>query len=999
MKASEICRAFPQRGIRIFICFLLSFLWFTEWVLADRFSGGQNADYVIVDWQVEDGLPSARIQDVVQTHDGYIWLATVDGLARFDGVRFERFYDSDTPGLASSMINCLLEDRRGRLWYGAQSGEIGWKDDGGFHQLKLPQPRPQDPVVRLVETLDGTVWAASRHTLLPIKDCVPGTMTMGPENHEIWDICAMDKGGLWVLVDGGNLCFLKANTDKITLAIPGQSGQWRNITPARSGGLWVRDGQCIRRWQGDGWVEDRGVIDLRVNENVVIRESKSGTLMIGSYGHGVWLVESDGRQHALDHFSGLSQDQVLSFCEDREKNLWVGTVHGLNRLSRRVVKMITPADNWQNRAISSITPALAGGFWVGTEGAGLYQISQDGRVLTQQSFDVWHQVVRCVLEDANEQLWSGVFNYGLWLRGKGHPQGQYLRNPTSGYPNALFQDSHKAVWVGTTLGAARYDTGGRIPAQILLTNSDVRCFVEAGDGSIWLGLQDGGLFRYDYKTLQASQMNNEIVRSSIHALYCAANTTLWIGTRRNGLAFLKNGQWGGLTHAQGLPDESISDIRSDEDGNLWIGSSSGIFRISRKQLVQFTAGEISSVNCLQLGSGDGLGTWEILGGCQPIACRTADGRLWYVTSVGLAMVDPHAIQPNELPPPVVIESVQADGKPIANATSPLGLGAGKTLARCPAGTRQLEIRYTALSLSAPKQVRFRYRLVGFDKRWIEAADQRVTYFSHLPPRQYTFEVTACNNHGIWSENGARLSFQVLPLFWQTVWFKLLIAIAVVTLVIFFYRVRLVRLRAIECLRQQIARDLHDEVGANLGSISLLTEVMEQKPQPGNLANIRSTADQTVDTLRDLVWIINPSHEHFLDLVARLKQIAAIMLPNVAYEFVEQEPPNNNKLSLELRRNIPPLFKEVLNNIRKHSQASHVAIQLYCRDGNLVLEVKDDGVGFDMSKTKSGDGLKNFQNRAVEMAAELSVVSQPKSGTTVKLTAPITNSRDWRRRFK
>ncbi len=187
--------------------------------------------------------------------------------------------------------------------------------------------------------------------------------------------------------------------------------------------------------------------------------------------------------------------------------------------------------------------------------------------------------------------------------------------------------------------------------------------------------------------------------------------------------------------------------------------------------------------------------------------------------------------------------------------------------------------------------------------------------------------------------------------------------------------------------------------ANLGSISLLTEVMEQKPQPGDLANIRSTADQTVDTLRDLVWIINPSHEHFLDLVARLKQIAAIMLPNVAYEFVEQEPPNNNKLSLELRRNIPPLFKEVLNNIRKHSQASHVAIQLYCRDGNLVLEVKDDGVGFDMSKTKSGDGLKNFQNRAVEMAAELSVVSQPKSGTTVKLTAPITNSRDWRRRFK
>jgi len=275
----------------------------------------------------------------------------------------------------------------------------------------------------------------------------------------------------------------------------------------------------------------------------------------------------------------------------------------------------------------------------------------------------------------------------------------------------------------------------------------------------------------------------------------------------------------------------------------------------------------------------------------------------------------------------------------------------------------------------------------------------VTSFSHLPLGRYTFEVTACNNHGIWNENGARLSFQVLPLFWQTVWFKLLLGIAVVTVIFLSYRVRVVRLRAIERLRQQIARDLHDEVGANLGSISLLTEVMEKNPQPGDLAQIRSTADQTVDTLRDLVWIINPSHEHFTDLAARLKQIAAIMLANVACEFVEPEPPDNLKLSLELRRNVPPLFKEVLNNIRKHSQASHVAIRLFCRNGNFVLEVKDNGVGFDSSKATSGHGLKNFQNRAVEMAAELSVASTPASGTTVKLTVPITKSRDWRSRFK
>jgi len=365
----------------------------------------------------------------------------------------------------------------------------------------------------------------------------------------------------------------------------------------------------------------------------------------------------------------------------------------------------------------------------------------------------------------------------------------------------------------------------------------------------------------------------------------------------------------------------------------------------------------------------------------------------------LAMVDPKVIQPNELPPPVVIESVMADGKSISDNTSTLVLAAGEKNVRCPAGTRQLEIHYTALSFSSPNQIRFRYQLEGFDKRWIEAADQRVAYFSHLPPGQYNFKVTACNNHGVWSQTAAAMRFQVLPFFWQTAWFKLLMGLSGVALIIMFYRVRLARLRALERLRQQIARDLHDEVGANLGSISLLTEVMEQRPQPGDLAQIRSTADQTVETLRDLVWIINPSHEHLSDLIARLKQIAAIMLGNLNYEFVEMEQANNIKLSLEVRRNVPPLFKEVLNNIRKHSRANRVAIQLHCQDGYLMLEVRDDGVGFDVAKKSQGDGLKNFQNRAAEMRANLTVTSQPLQGVTVKLTAPLTKSRDWRNRFK
>jgi ligand-binding sensor domain-containing protein/signal transduction histidine kinase len=963
---------------------------------AEEYMLNQDPDHVIVNWEVQDGLPSARINDVIQMRDGYMWLATLNGLARFDGIHFERFYQAETPGLATTMVSCLLEDSQARLWYGTQSGELGWKDSGGFHLINFPSENLLDRVNRIVETQDGTIWAASRQRLLSIKNGQPQTLIVRPERHDIWDICAAEGGGLWVLVDGGNLYLLDTKTQKMSLVIPGQPGQWRNIISAHAGGLWVREGQCIRRWQGDGWVEDRGVLDLQITENACLWETQSGNLIVGTYGQGLWIVDASGRQRKLDRNIGLSHDQVLSLCEDQEGNLWAGTVHGLNRITRRVVKLVVPPDNWQNRATTTITPSATGELWVGTEGAGLYKISLDGQVKFHQSDDLWRQdYIRCVLEDSKRQVWSGLFYFGLWLRDKAHSRGQELPESRAGSVNALFEDSQDNVWVGTTKGVAQY-AGQLQPAQLLLTNKDVRCFAEGKDGSIWMGLQSGELFSYQSGVVKAYSAGKKFLSSAIHALAFDVRGTLWIATWRNGLVFFKDGDWGVLRKEQGLPDNFISNIQLDEAGNLWVGSSSGIFRIGNEQLNLFTTGKIKTVNCLQLGSGDGLGTWEISGGSQPTACRTTDGRLWYVTSVGLVAFDPKAIRPNHLPPPMAIESILADGRQLRPADTDSAVPLDRWLLRCPAGTRQVEIHFTALSLSSPQQVRFRYRLDGLDNRWIETSSPRAANFFHLPPGRYTFEVTACNNQGVWNEAGCRLSFEVMPLFWQTIWFKLLVTLAVVVVIAAVYRARAVRLRALERLRQQIARDLHDEVGANLGSISLLTEVMERKPHPNDLAQIRSTADQTVETLRDLVWIINPSHERLADLVARLRQIANLMLADVTFRFHVQEPLADARTSLELRRNVPPLFKEILHNILKHSGARFVDISIACPEDRFVLEVSDDGVGFNVAATRGGgNGLKNFQNRAAEMGGEVKVQSQPGGGTTIRITAPITKPRDWR----
>jgi ligand-binding sensor domain-containing protein/signal transduction histidine kinase len=974
-------------------------------LLANAVSPKENPQYVIVHWSVQDGLPSARINDVVQTRDGYLWLATLNGLARFDGVRFERFSETDTLGLTSRLISCLFEDSEGRLWYGTEMGQIGWKDVTGFHSLRLPKDEMHGRVIRLIQTIDRVVWAMSRTVLLPIKDTVAGTpLETKPGQSRLWDITPGQKGALWLLSEGGQIgLFNSTNLVPYPLLPGGGGGGWRNILGARHGGVWVLDGDHLRRYDQGRWVEDRSPVPQAPSADSVLCERTDGTVVVGTYGEGLVLVNAAGRAYRLNHTDGLSSDQVLSLCEDRESNLWVGTAHGLNRITPRVVKVVQPPGNWANRTVTSVTAASEGGVWVGTEGAGLFQVDAGGEVLWHQSNGVWpRDYLRCVLEDHAGRVWMGLFGHGLRVKDEKHPDGMNVGGMNRITINALFEDSQSNIWLGTSQGAVRLEPDNGHFSEPVGAQHDVRCFAEAKNGAIWMGTESGVLFRCQQGVTTQIRPPPQLKLNIIHALH-VTDDALWIGTWGNGLLRFAQGNWLHLGRADGLPSESISDIQSDADGNLWVGSSHGLFEISQESLRRIAAGKPEAINLLQLGYNDGLESLEIPGGLQPTACRTADGRLWYVSGAGLALLDPKMIKPNTVKPPVAIEKLICDGESLfSNLRPTMAEGRGTNRLRvitCPPETRQLEIRYTALSLTAPDQVRFRYRLLGMDSSWAEAGDRRVAYFSHLSPGNYTFQVVACNNQGVWNRDGASLPFYVQPAFWQTIWFKLLLGAVGVVALLTAHRIRTGRLRALERLRHRIARDLHDEVGANLGSISLLTEVMEQHPQPDDLTRIRRTANETVDTLRDLVWIINPAHEHLSDLVARLRQIAAIMLDNLSYRFDDDKLPANLKLSLELRRNLPPVFKEALHNILKHAHARQVNIHLVCQDGNLMLEIQDDGVGFDTTAAASGNGLKNFQNRAAEMQARLTVQSQPGRGATVRLIAPITRSRDWRRFFK
>jgi hypothetical protein len=314
--------------------------------------------------------------------------------------------------------------------------------------------------------------------------------------------------------------------------------------------------------------------------------------------------------------------------------------------------------------------------------------------------------------------------------------------------------------------------------------------------------------------------------------------------------------------------------------------------------------------------------------------------------------------------------------------------------RIAAGRHHFEFKFSALSFTAPDKVKFRWRLKGLEADWVDGGDRHAVSYDFLPPGDYQFEVRACNNDGVWNETGVASRLTVLPYFWQTWWFKIAIFLLLTAVLLTIYFIRIARWRTLENLRLRIARDLHDEVGANLGSISLLAQMMEHMPTRTDATQVRGLAMQTMDTLRDIVWFIDPTHDRLSDLVVRMHETARTMLPTVEFNFDQTGDFDSTDLSLAFRRNVLPLFKETLHNLLKHSHATQVEISVRRSDKEFQFRVHDNGTGFDPRQKKWGNGLKNMKRRAAEIGGRFELDSHNGGGTTVILTAPITQTRTW-----
>jgi signal transduction histidine kinase len=734
--------------------------------------------------------------------------------------------------------------------------------------------------------------------------------------------------------------------------------------------------------------------------------------MVQALGHGIegrlWvgtrsgLIRLEGEQHTrLSVKDGLSGNLITAIHRDAEGSIWLTSeVPGVDQMRNTKFSAVTLEPSRSQQIATAVFEDSRGALWVGGH-QGLSRLDESGSVQWTSQNGLAADLVFSICEGSDNDLWVSTagglnrFKDGRWS----------LFGREEGMPHrvawCLHTGSRGEIWAGTLRGLARIK-GGQVDVfnrqNAGLSHDDVRTVCEDAAGRLWVGTSYGLNVWEDGRFKQFLEGAPGVQFNAVLALHADEAGDVWIGTMEQGLFRWRNGQFARFHTGVGLHDDLILRILEDGLGHLWMSCNRGVFRARKDELNAFADGELAEVRCTVFGKPDGLPSVECNGTFQPAGWKSRDGRLWFPTAKGVAVADPRDLPRNRRPPPVIVEEVRAGGKPVPVSD---GMKVGP-------GARDIAIRFTALTYVAPSQVQFRYRLEGLDEDWLTETAERSARYSHLPPGAYTFRVAAANNDGIWNEAGAALAFQVLPFWWQTPWFTALAALAAGSLT--FGAARLWTARryarkmaeiehqhAMERERSRIAADLHDDLGSNLGSIALLS-ASARKQARGEAAEdfgeIQQIAESTAESMRDIVWFINSGEDELPQLILRMKETAARILAETSWEFDAPNLPAR-KLSAEFKRHFFLIFKESLHNIRKHSRASRVRIEVRAEGGQVELLVADNGTGFSERSAGAGLGLKSMRQRAAALDWGLEIGNGGRGGATVRLSARLPAGKETR----
>ncbi len=965
----------------------------------------QKRPYQVDHWTTDNGLPQNTVRAIVRTRDGYLWLTTFDGLARFDGVHFTVFDKRNTPAITNNRFTALYEDRDGALWAGADEGEVVVYRHGAFSAYPMP----------------ATVRGAVVSTF--IRDAQDQLMVVTP-------------AGFYNLHRQGPVLAPRDYTDERGLIYRGPSGtQWtidaRSVRRSRNGdeasyplsfdwgqplsglgayedgqgNLWLTDGSRVYRLR-DGRITrytERDGLPPRTTLRPHVQDADGGVWFSlgGLFQDGAGVVRfKDERFTVYSSDAGLPVTSYLQVITDREGSIWIASSSGLFRLRPKPITVYSTAQGLLHNEVYPLLQTRDGRIAVGTT-HGLSMIA-NGAVLPQPA-PPFREVVQSLWEDRRGRLWIGGLA-GLYRYDSGTLE-ELIPPSVTAEVWAIREDRAGALWVGTFRGLIKLERD-RVVEHFTthdgLPSDDIKVIHEsteaAGQTVLWIGTS-GGLVRLDNGRFTSFTTANGLAGNRVRSIYEDADGTLWIGTYDDGLSRFRDGTFFNYRTEQGLYNNGVFQILEDRHANFWISSNKGIYRVSRRELNEMADGHRGRITSVAFGKADGMLNSECNGGRQPAGLVDRDGRLWFPTMGGVVAVDPDAAAVNPLPPPVLVESVM-----LGRAAIEFNQGV-----RVEPGQRDLEIAYTGLSLIKSDQVRFRYKLDGLNDDWVDAGTRRVAYFPYLSPGTYTFQVIAANSDGIWNDTAAALRIVVMAPFYRTAWFITLTVLGLLVAGHWAYRSRIAQLRrrqeaqaafsrrlieSQEAERKRIAAELHDSLGQSLLVIKNRALIGGMAPDQPTVKEqfdeISQAASQAIDDARQIAYDLRPYHLDRLGLTQSLEEMIERVAASTSIHFTVNLPLLDGVFTKDGEAIFYRIVQESVSNIVKHSGTNEAVVEIRREEETVTLTIRDSGRGFTPpgSSATGGFGLIGLAERVQMLGGAYTLHTAPGRGTTITVTVPV-----------
>jgi signal transduction histidine kinase/ligand-binding sensor domain-containing protein len=971
------------------------------------------AQYRFDSWTTDNGMPNNSIWALRQTRDGYLWATTSSGLVRFDGVRLTVFDKSNSPGITGNRFSVLHEDRAGNLWAGTEDGGVLRYRDGIFTGWTIKEGLPGNRVDRIDEDSAGVIWIFTDNgiaqwcdgQLVRVEPSLGTTLkNLIQSKDEIFD---RYRTGAWQRSAGRWQVF--------------RNGAWRELPlPAQQGGPSFRALRYVstdtrgRLWYG---------LSERPEEHYCVDEGRLNIFRTSPDQQSAFYQDRQGRlwtSDKADHINLWKDGKAVrlprqwlnwnySVLEDREGNIWLGTYdRGLLRMVEQVISFLQLPGNPRERYVYPLMEDRAGNVWISAGEAGLMRYA-DGRFTHFPLLGATGQAdLSSLYQDRDDSIWVGTYKYGIArLRDGVFRTDQTLSAQIKGRVDIIHRDRAGDLWFGGQTGLHRLEDNGRLkhygPADGL-ASSHVKTLLEDSVGRIWVGGY-GGISLWENGKFKNWTEADGMVSNRVISFYEDKDGSVWAGTYDGGLYRLRETASGWkltrYTTRDGLFTNQVNQILEDDQGFFWIGSARGIYRLRKQELDDFAEGRVSYVSSTHFGKADGLLNIDCTGGFQPSGFKARDGRLWFPTQDGIAIIDPRRIPFNSAPPPVVVEECLLDRKPV-----PFRQGV-----RIEPGQESLEISYTGLSLSKSEQIRFRYRLEGLEQNWVEAGTRRTAYYSHIPPGEYFFRVLAANSDGVWNTEGQFLRVVVLPPFYRTWWFLTFAALggAAAVLLAIGFRLRQLHqrhaqqqafsrqlIKSQEGERKRIAAGLHDSLGQQLlviknwAMIGLnVSNGDGQAREP--LDEISATASQAIEEVRAVIYDLRPYQLDKIGLANTIRFMVEKVAAASGIAFRTEIGEIDDLFPLESQVTLYRIVQECVNNIVKHSQATAARVVIERQGHRLNLTIEDNGRGFALEAvgngTRGGFGLTGLRERVRMLGGRQTIQSVP-GGTRIYITIEI-----------